>query len=95
VQKDLDQQVVERKSLQQQLNAPSIDKAGNQTTQKPQPTGAKAESTTEVEGYKMEKLDSSDTETQVTSSGMEWMAGLVVLCFIALGLYGMKRARKL
>lgn len=91
--KSLADQVIERKTLQQQLVAPS-QKTENRgrKTDKVANVGEK-QGQTEVEGYKMEKMKNRDETTEVTSSGVEWLAGLVVLFIIALAVYGAGRKR--
>ena len=44
-----------------------------------------------VEGFKMKEIKSQDTETQVSSSGVQWFAGLFVALIIAVVLMGAKR----
>ena len=88
--KSLDDQVADRKDLQQQLTAPARENIGEKK-ETPQETGAKNQSDAEVEGYKMEEMDSRDDSTQVTSSGVEWLAGLSVIFIIGLAVYGAKR----
>jgi len=92
-QKSLTEQVTDREALQQQLTAPSQEQAGAKAEQQ-QESGAAKEGQVEVEGYKMEKMQSEDETTEVTSSGVEWLAGLVVLAIIGLAAWGMKRAEK-
>lgn len=47
----------------------------------------------EVEGYKMEKIDTQDDATRLTSSGVQWLAALVVLAMIGLFWLGARRRR--
>ena len=89
-QKSLTEQVAERKTLQKLLTAPRREKTATKPA-KQQESGAQNQGETEVEGYKMEKMKSQDDSTQVTSSGVEWLAGLVVLFIIGLAAYGMRR----
>ena len=42
----------------------------------------------------MEKITTQDESTEVSSSGVEWLAGLVVLLFIGLAAYGASRGGK-
>lgn len=90
--------MTDRKKLQKQLTAPSEQSASpDQQSQKntkvlEQQDKADADAETQIEGYKMEKMTSQDESTEVTSSGVEWLAGLVVLLIIALAAYG-ARAR--
>ena len=46
-----------------------------------------------VEGFKMEEVKPRDTETEVSSSGVQWFAGLFVALIIAAVLFGAKRYR--
>jgi cobaltochelatase CobN len=96
--KSLAEQVTDREKLQKQLTAPSEKSASpDQQSQKTakvmeQQDKADADAETQIEGYKMEKITSQDKSTEVTSSGVEWLAGLVVLLIIGLAAYG-ARAR--
>ncbi len=85
-QKPLDQQVEERKQLIEKLAAPAPE----------QPKPVKSETTEAkdpemVEGYKMEKIEKKDDTTQMTSSGIEWMAVLAVLGIIGIVSYGARK----
>ncbi len=91
--KSLAEQVADRKALQERLAAPSREQAGKKSAAGQQRNGARNQGETEVEGYKMEKMKNQDDSTQVTSSGVEWLAGLVVLCIIGLAAYGAIRKR--
>jgi cobaltochelatase CobN len=94
-QKSLAEQVTDREVLQQQLTAPSEEQAGAKAkAEKPQESGAVKEGQVAVEGYKMEKVQSADESTEVSSSGVEWLAGLVVLGIIGLAAWGMQRSEK-
>ena len=44
-----------------------------------------------VEGYKMEKIKKNDDTTQMTSSGIEWMAIIAVLAIMGLAALGAAR----
>ena len=93
-QKSLSEQVSSRLELQKQLTAPGsarLISTASQAKVKAVNKGTKGEGR-EIEGYKMEKMKSRDQSTEVTSSGVEWLAGLLVLLLIGLGLWGMKRA---
>ncbi|MCF6291473.1 MAG: cobaltochelatase subunit CobN [Desulfobacterales bacterium] len=91
--KSLVEQVADRKALQKRLAAPSPEQAGEKPATGQQQGGVRNQGQTEVEGYKMEKMQSRDDSTQVSSSGVEWLAGLVVLCIIGLAAYGAIRKR--
>ncbi len=92
-QKPLAEQVAERRELQKKLQAPSAaarpaaDKSAEALSSK------KAAESEAVEGYKMKELKTTDDITRVTSSGVEWMAGLMVLVLIALAVWGAQRKR--
>ncbi len=95
-QKSLEKQVVDRKELQEKLNAPSRKSQPepiSEALKKPAKAGDGAE-TVEVEGYKMKEVKTADDSTQVTSSGVEWLAGLVVFLIIGLAVWGAKRKPK-
>jgi cobaltochelatase CobN len=47
-----------------------------------------------VEGYKMEKIEKKDDTTEMTSSGIEWLAVLAVLSTIGLVSYGARKNRR-
>ena len=101
-QKNLDQQVEERNQLIDALKVPisKVDAPSNSdnadTTQKQMSSEeATKESTTDVdvvEGYKMEKIESKADQTQMTSSGMEWMAVVMVLAIMGLVGVGVLKA---
>ncbi len=89
--KSIEDQVVDRRELQKQLSAPVehvTDKAQDQkeSQQEPDQQGSQ-----DVEGYKMEKISNADDSTEVTSSGVEWLAGLFVLFIIGLVVYGARK----
>jgi cobaltochelatase CobN len=87
--KSLAEQVEKRQHLQQQLTAPIKESAVQAA--KNNPTAPSDKNTSIVEGYKMEKMDTQDTTTEMTSSGVEWLASLVVLALIGLAVVGAKR----
>jgi len=98
-QKSLEKQVSERKSLQEKLTAPNPAKPEKQST-KTEPTKAEKSETgkpgkanNEVEGYKMEEMQTQDKTTQVTSSGIEWYASLMVILIIGLVAWGARKKR--
>ncbi len=45
----------------------------------------------QVEGYKMEDIDTNDTSTDLTSSGVQWIASLFVIFVIGAFVWGTKR----
>lgn len=59
--------------------------------EKVEDNGANKKGPTEVEGYRMEKIESRDDSTKVTSSGVEWLSGLVVLVIIGLAALGTRK----
>jgi cobaltochelatase CobN len=85
----LDEQVEKRRHLQQQLSAPAQASAAQAAEMDTTASSEQNDST--VEGYKMEKMDTKDETTAMTSSGVEWLAGVVVLAFIGLAVLGAKR----
>ncbi|WP_319549633.1 cobaltochelatase subunit CobN [Desulfogranum marinum] len=85
----LDEQVEKRRHLQQQLSAP--EQASAAQAAEMDTTASSEQNDSTVEGYKMEKMDTKDETTAMTSSGVEWLAGVVVLAFIGLAVLGAKR----
>ncbi len=87
----LAEQVVRRRDLLKKLNPSDKQDVGRQE-QAPKDTSATAQAKDagiEVEGYKMEKIKSDDTATEMTSSGVQWLASLLVLFIIVIAAYGM------
>ena len=62
--------------------------------EKPRDNGVAKAEQAEVEGYKMEKMENADDSIKVSSSGIEWLAGLVMLAIIALAALGMRRGER-
>ena len=94
--KSLAEQVANRKDLQQRLTSPAREPSGEPAEkQRKSKDGSQTEANaeTQVEGYKMEKMKNSDDTTQVTSSGVEWLAGLAVIFIIGLAVYGAMRKK--
>lgn len=86
----LEAQVRKRSELLERLAGDNRqDRENKEDTKQQSSTAKKGE--TEVEGYKMEKMESRDDTTQVTSSGVEWLAGVVVLAIIGLVALGTRR----
>lgn len=85
-QKPLEEQVKERRQLLEKLAAPSPDQ---QQTQPSQVQDSKDQQT--VEGYKMEPMDKKEDKTEMTSSGVEWMAIIAVLGILALVTWGARK----
>ncbi len=87
-QKSLREQVRQRRALQQQLTAPGSGDNGGRAPN----TAARTVGANVVHGYKMEKINRDDERTELTSSGVQWLAGLAVMAIIALALLGARRA---
>jgi cobaltochelatase CobN len=47
-----------------------------------------------VKGYKMEDIKTDDQDTQMTSSGVQWAAGLFILLLLGLFFFGSRRRRR-
>lgn len=89
------QQATEQQPEQQPEQAKS-----NQEMQQPEPVPEKAAKATEdgkapenVQGYKMEEIKTKDESTELSSSGIQWVAGLFVLGVLALFVWGSRRRR--
>lgn len=89
-QKPLDQQVEDRKQLIEQLAAPSREPSKTEPDRSADPDAPDKEM---VEGYKMEKIEKKDDTTEMTSSGIEWMAVLVVIGILVLITYGAQKQK--
>lgn len=99
--KPLAEQVTERTALLEKLrdgispsraDAPS-DAAEKRKTEARQaapnePAGASAQT---VEGYKMEDMNQTDKTTELTSSGIQWAASILILLIIGLLAWGARR----
>lgn len=85
-----DQSIDGSHALQHKLNA-ALQKAGAVVQQAKQAENVESEE--QVEGYTMEKLESEDEETQMMSSGVEWLAGVVVLMILGLLVIGARRRK--
>ncbi len=93
--KPLDQQTAKREQLLDQLTqslgdmdkpaAPEKDAAKNAQNDAPQ-----AE---DVEGLKMEDMNTADDTTDLTSSGVQWAAAFFVLVVLGLFVFGLKKRR--
>ena len=83
-QKNLEDQVVEREQLIRDLGR---DQA--------RPRGASAEPALEnVKGLKMEPVKKDSEQAEMSSSGVEWPASILVLALVALFYLGFRRARR-
>ena len=90
---NLEQQVAKRAELQQRLTAPADAKQARAENDKAQ-AAPQGQATEEVTGLRLEPLNSPDEATQVTSSGVQWLAILLVLAIVGLAAWGMSRAEK-
>ena len=99
--KTLEEQLDRRQELQQQLTAGLENQPAAQTEQ---PSEASAEQPAEqsgaeaedVSGYKMEKVTNEEETTELTSSGVQWLASLcvfLVLAVVAGGIWWQRRQR--
>jgi cobaltochelatase CobN len=91
--KQLDQQTSDRKALLAQLTqSPGFKEAVRQdkaSEDKRRADGADGPPASEsIEGYKMEDVESQDRSTDLTSSGVQWAASVVVLFLIGLFVWG-------
>ena len=105
-QKTLEEQIEDRKKLLEKLAGPGLDRQHpNETKQdearpdemkqadsSPSET-AEPEGKETIEGYKMEKIEQPDDTTQMTSSGIEWMAVIGVLFIIVLFTLGVRKGQ--
>jgi cobaltochelatase CobN len=96
--KSLDDQVVERKDLLATFNAGpgKTNQDVQQEAQKKsvsQDRAAGPEDSKAVEGYKMEEVNTQDETTDLSSSGIQWVASLFVLLLIGLFFWGSQRRR--
>lgn len=90
----LENQAADRKALLEKLAAPAPKKPKPDTSDSSpskEYSASKSEpqdSSEMVEGYKMEEIRQKDDTTQMTSSGIEWMAVLAVLAIMGLAAFG-------
>jgi cobaltochelatase CobN len=91
--KALDKQVQERTDLLEKLKQGFNQKAkqSNQQINDQKETLKKGKDSAAVEGYKMEEVKTKDESTELTSSGIQWVASLFVIFIIGLAVYGAKR----
>ena len=86
----LAEQVERREDLQRRLTAPGGQRALSASAEaETAHSPARAE---EVSGLRMERMTTSDETTEVTSSGVQWLAMLLVLAIVGLAAWGMGRA---
>jgi cobaltochelatase CobN len=95
VQQPLDRQAAEKKAAVYAAAAPSRQPPDTDRTEQADPgAGQPGDGRQMVEGYKMEKIQTMDDTTRLTSSGVEWLSGLVVVVMIILAVWGMRRTVK-
>ncbi len=97
--KTLAEQVQERKALQKQLNdgfhknPQASDPMTNQTkaTKESRPSKESVDEKS-IEGYKMEEIQKNEETTDLSSSGIQWFASLLIVLIIGLAVIGARRA---
>ncbi len=88
--KSLAEQVEERQQLQQQLvagfekNQAEAEKQQLSNQSDPQQSVQSGAENEDVTGYKMERVTNEDKATELTSSGVQWLASVCVLALLAL-----------
>jgi cobaltochelatase CobN len=87
--KSLEEQVTERNDLLVKLNEAPGENKKEQQQNKP----SDSVKTENVEGYKMEDMNTQDETTDVSSSGIKWAASIFVLLVLVLFFWGLKRRR--
>ncbi len=97
--KALDQQVKDRRDLMTNLRKvmrkASADSSPASAVKKKASSSetAQGEKPKTIEGYKMEDMNKNDETTDLTSSGIQWAASLIVLLIMALFIWGSRRRR--
>ena len=101
-QKPLEEQLEQRRQLQQQLLA-GFDKHDLERQAEPQKNrtqknqgGEEGPEKQAVEGYKMEKIHSKEDATEMSSSGVQWLASFFVLALmtiVTLGIWHHRRSK--
>ncbi len=93
--KPMEQQTAERQQLLDQLTRSlgDLDKPAAPEKNADQEAQSDAPQTEDVEGLKMEEMDSQDDATALTSSGVQWAAAVFVLVVMGLFVVGLKRRR--
>ena len=92
----LDEQVKERSELIKKLSAPAPDESeySKSKAEKLKPENTENQTENEiVEGYKMKKIDNSDDSTEMTSSGVQWLAICAVVAIMGLMLFGARKKK--
>ncbi|MCG8638952.1 MAG: cobaltochelatase subunit CobN, partial [Desulfobacterales bacterium] len=105
-QKTLEEQIEDRKKLLEKLAGPGLDRQHPNETKQDEARPdemkqadsspseiAEPEGKETIEGYKMEKIEQPDDTTQMTSSGIEWMAVIGVLFIIVLFTLGVRKGQ--
>ncbi|CCK81270.1 cobaltochelatase subunit CobN [Desulfobacula toluolica] len=90
--KSMEQQVADQKALLEELAAPAP--SAQEATSEKKDSSLNNDIAEVVEGYKMEKIKNRDDTTQMTSSGIEWMAVLAVLAVMGLAAYGARKKER-
>ncbi len=62
--------------------------------QTPDKAGREEPDTQTVEGYKMEEIKSRDTQTTVSSSGVQWFAAVFILVMMGLFIWGVAKGKR-
>ncbi len=92
--KDLKKHIKERRDLQKRLQEGFKKKKQSEGEAESGSDGGikkSADNAKNVKGYKMEKIKRSSDKTEMTSSGMEWIASFIVLALLAIFYIGMKK----
>lgn len=101
--KPLDEQVKERRQMLERMEAvpaPSDAAASGKqgpegaSQEAPKTEAAGADASESVTGYRMETMERSDSRTQLSSSGIQWMAAFFVLVLIGVFLAGSRLAQQ-
>ena len=102
-QSSLDQQLEQRRQLQRKLQAGfearKTTQANEQQAQQQKTQAAKSEGREEqqVTGYKMDKVSREDETTELSSSGIQWLAAfsvMVVLAVVAAAIWWRRRQQR-
>ncbi|MFH0995399.1 MAG: cobaltochelatase subunit CobN [Pseudomonadota bacterium] len=73
---------------------PQPDKADPDAPQPEKTAEGAGDTPTTVEGYRMEKIDSNDAHTRVSTSGVQWFAAVFILLLIGLFVTGAQTYEK-
>ncbi len=88
--KSLEQQVLDRKALQKQLQEGFAQKPQKTSSNEHRPSTENVTDKT-VEGYKMEEVAQTEKTTDLSSSGIQWFASLFILLILGLVVIGARR----